>query len=167
MSIESKKEQIEALDKIIDSTILTVETRGILTDLFSICQRFDRSMDRERKFKAKKLGGGKNEVKASSMPPNMDTANYVEPEKKTNPALPVEELIEKVDVKEVEIEAKDPTDFQKILDFYTDGKQKAKDQFKNPKSFGKALRDIGVPSQGTDFDSHWKALEDKFTEISR
>ena len=90
MSINSRSGLIVAIDKIIDETELNPDTRGVSAELLAICQRFDRSMEREKRYKAKRMGGGTAQSTTIKMPPPFVANDYVEPEKKSPIVQPVE-----------------------------------------------------------------------------
>ena len=165
MSITTRSGQIVALDKLIDETELNMETRGVLAELFGICQRFDRSSAREAKFKAKRMGGGTNEVAAIKMPPPFVANDYVEPEKKS----PIVQAVEAVgnDPEPIEVEAKEETQDLKIFDLFTEGIEKVKADYPKAGAFKKALKDLGIQSEGKSHEDLWTALESKYNEIAK
>lgn len=165
MSINSRSGLIVAIDKILDETELNMETRGVLAELFGICQRFDRSSAREAKFKAKRMGGGTNEVAAIKMPPPFVANDYVEPEKKS----PIVQAVEAVgnDPEPIEVEAKEETQDLKIFDLFTEGIEKVKADYPKAGAFKKALKDLGIQSDGKTHEDLWIALESKYNEIAK
>lgn len=165
MSITTRSGQIVALDKLIDETELNMETRGVLSELFGICQRFDRSSAREAKFKAKRMGGGTNDVATIKMPPPFVANNYVEPEKKSPIAQPVEQV--ENDPEPIEVEAKEETPDLKIFDLFTEGIEKAKADYPKVGAFKKVLKDLGIQGEGKTHEDLWPALESKYNEINK
>jgi hypothetical protein len=165
MSITTRSGQIVALDKLIDETELNMETRGVLSELFGICQRFDRSSAREAKFKAKRMGGGTNDVATIKMPPPFVANNYVEPEKKSLTAQPVEQV--ENDPEPIEVEAKEETPDLKIFNLFTEGIEKAKADYPKVGAFKKVLKDLGIQGEGKTHEDLWPALESKYNEIAK
>lgn len=165
MSITTRSGQIVALDKLIDETELNMETRGVLAELFGICQRFDRSSSREAKFKAKRMGGGTNEVAAIKMPPPFVANDYVEPEKKSPIVQPVEAVGNDPDP--IEVEPKEETPDLKIFDLFTEGIEKAKADYPKAGAFKKALKDLGIQSDGKTHEDLWNDLASKYNEINK
>ena len=142
-----------------------METRGVLSELFGICQRFDRSSAREAKFKAKRMGGGTNDVATIKMPPPFVANNYVEPEKKSLTAQPVEQV--ENDPEPIEVEAKEETPDLKIFNLFTEGIEKAKADYPKVGAFKKVLKDLGIQGEGKTHEDLWPALESKYNEIAK
>lgn len=165
MAITTRSAQIVALDKILDEIELNIDTRQIATELFSICQRFDRSMERERKFRAKKMGGGTNIESKKEMPPAFDQNSYVAPEKKSQTVQPVSEP-EPAAPEPIEVEQKDETLEIKIFDLFTSGIEGAKASYPKAAAFKKALKDLGIQAEGKTHEDYWNALQLKFDEIN-
>lgn len=166
MPISNRSAQIAELDKFLDNTELNPETRGIASEIFAICQRFERSMDRERRFKAKQLGGGAAAQKTVEMPPNFNPNEYVPVEKKS-PTVQQEPVSEPtVTESVVEVDQKDETTDLKIFDLFTAGIEGAKTNYPKAGSFKKALKDIGIQAEGKTHEDLWSALQLKFDEIN-
>ena len=165
MSINSRSGLIVAIDKIIDETELNPDTRGVSAELLAICQRFDRSMEREKRYKAKRMGGGTAQSTTIKMPPPFVANDYVEPEKKSPIVQPVEAVGN--DPEPIEVEAKEETPDLKIFDLFTEGIESAKAAYPKAGAFKKALKDLGIQSEGKTHEDLWTALESKYNEIAK
>lgn len=167
MPISNRSAQIAELDKFLDNTELNPETRGIASEIFAICQRFERSMDRERRFKAKQLGGGAAAQKVIEMPPNFNPNEYVPVEKKSPTVQPVDQTPnENTDPEPIEVDQKDETTDLKIFDLFTAGIEGAKASYPKAGAFKKALKDLGIQADGKTHEDLWSALQLKFDEIN-
>jgi len=164
MQITSRAAQIVALDKILDETELNVDTRGICTEIFAICQRFDRSTEREKKFKSKKLGGGVNQENIKVMPPPFDPNSYVPEEKKSRIAPPVEKV--EPEPEPLEVDQKDETSELKIADLYWSGIEGAKTAYPKAGQFKKALKELGIQAEGKTHEELWSALQAAFDNLT-
>lgn len=164
MPITSRAGQIVALDKILDETELNVDTRGVCTEIFAICQRFDRSTEREKKFKSKKLGGGVNQEAIKTMPPPFDVNSYVPEEKKSRIAPPVNQVEPEPDP--IEVDQKDETNEIKIFDLFQSGIESAKTTYPKAGQFKKALKELGIQAEGKTHEELWSALQAAFDNLT-
>lgn len=162
----SKTKLVAALEDIVIGSehAYTAETRGILEELYSIVQRQGRSMDLEKKFKAKK-GNIKQVDGGIKMPPPAEfTKEDFEKKRTPQSAPPVEnERIRPTATEEpkptpvMEVETKSPSSESELLDIVTAGIEAAKQTYKNPRSFGAKLKALGVTTEGKNFDEHFEA----------
>lgn len=166
MAVNTKVGLITEIDKLINLTELNQETQGLLQHLYAGVQQVDRSFVRETNFKAKRKGG--NTAPKTNMPPNYvptkEELAAIEKKRMNPPAPPVE--IKQDDATQVTVEVKEQPNEGELLDIITDGLEKAKENYKNPKAFAKKLKSIGIEAEGKTHEELFKVAKTKFDEIS-
>lgn len=165
MAVNTKVGLITEIDKLINSTELNQETQGLLQHLYAGVQQVDRSFIRETNFKAKRKTG--STTTKTKMPPNYvptpEELAELEKKRMTPPVPPVE----KQEVADpVTVEVKPQPNEAELLDLITDGLDKAKENYENPKTFAKKLKSIGIEAEGKTHEELFKVAKAKFDEIS-
>lgn len=162
--IKTKQEIIKSLDGLIAEIELTPTTRGLLNELYAICQRNDRNMDREKMMKGKLMKNDDPKIKM----PESQTFTEEDFKKKAEiiPEPQPEPTQTALPAKELEVDQKPETNEMQIFDLYVDGIEGAIAKFPKPKAFQKHLKSLGIESEGKTHQDLWKSLEEAYNKIS-
>lgn len=82
---------------------------------------------------------------------------------------PIVQAVEAVgnDPDPIEVEPKEETPDLKIFDLFTEGIEKAKADYPKAGAFKKALKDLGIQSDGKTHEDLWNDLASKYNEINK
>jgi hypothetical protein len=164
MSIKTRVQLIAAIDSLLDQIEITSETRAIGGELYSLATRNDRSMIREKNWKAKRPGG-ENSI---TMPPSHELPKEAFGEqpvkKKELKQTPIVETANEPEPIEVDQEA--PTNAMEVFDLHQEGLEAAIQKYPKVGEFKKYLKSIEINATGKTHQELWEAVVTEFNKIN-
>lgn len=138
------------------------DTEALLNKILPLFQQNFR--DREFEDLCKSIRSG--QIPGSTPKPEPKPATEYKQEPITEKKIVNPTDAEVVESKPIEEKPKDITNEMAILDLYTLGLEKAKEQYPKPTDLKKALSTLGITAKGN-YEDLWAALTAKFNEINQ